>query len=353
MTINETDSQPQAELKASTGPGVLLRNARDAKGWTQTEVARRLNLRLAVIESIDSDHYKAGVALTFLRGYVKAYAKVVGVPEAEALAAFDSMSHEQFKVEKPMQSFSKKTRQQASDKWLKRISWLVFLGLLASLFYWWWHDGGARQQDPQQFDTSLSSAEKNSADNSSPDTGTSDTRPSDTDLTQPAVVLPTLVLPELNDTDASEQPLGSATNTEASVTGEASASESGNGLDSNVTLDGATPSLAVTDADATNANEAASTENASQPVASPDADNARLLSLSFTDDCWIKITDSRGKVLSEGVKKAQQSLALEGEPPFKLILGVPTAVSLEYLGKAVDLSSFRAGRAARLTVPQS
>ena len=91
----------------------------------------------------------------------------------------------------------------------------------------------------------------------------------------------------------------------------------------------------------------------SQAVASATGTNARLLALSFTDDCWIKITDSQGKVLSEGVKKAEQSLALEGEPPFKLILGVPTAVRVEYLSKAVDLSSFGAGRAARLTVPQS
>ncbi|MGO4999013.1 cytoskeleton protein RodZ [Oceanisphaera sp. W20_SRM_FM3] len=345
MTINETDSQPQAELKVSTGPGALLRQAREAKGWTQTEVARRLNLRVAVIESIDTDNYKAGVALTFLRGYVKAYAKVVGVPEAQALAAFDSMSHEQFNAVKPMQSFSKKTRQQASDKWLKRISWLVFLGLLGSLFYWWWHDGGTRQQDSQQFETSLSSAEKNAADNSSPDTQSSDTGSSDTGLMPPA-----LVLPSLNDTDASEPPLASATLTDVSVSEQATAAESDSSLNGTVAVDGATASVAVTDTAATNA---ASTENASEPVASPNADNARLLSLNFTNDCWIKITDSKGKVLSEGIKKAQQSLALEGEPPFKLILGVPTAVRLEYLGKAVDLSSFSAGRAARLTVPQS
>ncbi|MCT7655844.1 helix-turn-helix domain-containing protein [Oceanimonas sp. NS1] len=88
MTTNEEQQQAGEEQQAPTsGPGALLRQAREGRGWSQNEVARRLNLRVAVIESLDSDQYKAGVALTFLRGYVKAYARLVGVSEQQALAA--------------------------------------------------------------------------------------------------------------------------------------------------------------------------------------------------------------------------------------------------------------------------
>ena len=333
MTINETDSQPQAELKVSSGPGVLLREAREAKGWTQVEVARRLNLRLAVIESIDSDHYKAGVALTFLRGYVKAYAKVVGVPEAQALAAFDSMSHEQFKTPEPMKSFSKKTRQQASDKWLKRISWLVFLGLLSSLIYWWWHDGGASQQS-RQFEPELVPPAELSV--------------SESDESLPPVSLETL--------PAEQDALNALDTVPANETEAASLAATNNDLGTPALV--ARP-IAPSATAATERLDTAPAANVAEVIAAPANEvaaasaNARLLTLSFTADCWIKVTDSQGKVLSEGVKNAQQSLALEGEPPFKVILGVPTAVRAEYLGKAVDLSSFGAGRAARLTVPQS
>lgn len=321
MITNDTDSQPQAELPVSSGPGAALRQAREAKGWTQVEVARRLNLRLAVIESIDSDNYKAGVALTFLRGYVKAYAKVVGVPEAQALAAFDSMSHEQFKTTVPMKSFSKKTRQQASDKWLKRISWLVFLGLLSSLIYWWWHEG-ANQQDRQLQPDRESSA--------------------------PATDPRSESIEQANEESAQASP---ETLSPSSVTAEAE-------LDSSPAVsDSATSTPAVaeptTQPSAAEAEPAGAMPSSEAEQEAPEAANARLLSLSFSDDCWIKITDSQGKVLSEGVKKADQSLSLEGEPPFKLILGVPTAVRVEYLNNSVDLSSFKAGRAARLTVPQS
>ncbi|WP_319782170.1 cytoskeleton protein RodZ [Oceanisphaera sp. IT1-181] len=337
MTINEADTQPQAEEKVSPGPGPgeTLQQAREAKGWTQAEVARRLNLRLAVIESIDSDHYKAGVALTFLRGYIKAYAKVVGVPEAQALAAFDSMSHEQFKAVEPMKSFSKKTRQQASDKWLKRISWLVFLGLLTSLVYWWWHDGAGQPARHLESENNAVQTE--------------------TGLTQPVTTSNEGVLPLNVGTEAAavesdvESDVASADTSALDGAIEPVSDSAAEPTDA--AAENAVDGTAVDDTTVDNATVANKTSG--EPAASATSTNARLLTLSFSDDCWIKITDSQGKVLSEGVKSAQQSLALEGEPPFKLILGVPTAVRAEYLGKAVDLSSFRAGRAARLTVPQS
>ncbi|MFD1007092.1 RodZ domain-containing protein [Oceanisphaera ostreae] len=304
MTINEAEPQPQADPVVTTGPGILLREAREAKGWTQAEVARRLNLRLAVIEAIDNDHDKAGVALTFLRGYVKAYAKVVGVPEAQVLSAFDSMSGHQPESDAPMKSFSKKTRQQASDKWLKRISWLVFLGLLASLVYWWWQDGGAQQMGrglPPESEQTMAS------------------EPLVADSEAPAL------LPTPREDVGELVPLA-PTN-----------------ADSNIVPNAESNGEAAPVAEPT-----PQPEPVPEPVVDP-----RLLTMSFSDDCWIKVTDSRGQVLSEGVKKAKQTLALAGEPPFRVILGVPTAASVEYMNQEVDLSSFSAGRAARLTIPKS
>ncbi|GHA23314.1 RodZ domain-containing protein [Oceanisphaera arctica] len=312
MTINEADPQPQAEPEPVTtaGPGALLREAREAKGWTQAEVARRLNLRLAVIESIDGDQYKAGVALTFLRGYVKAYAKVVGVKEQEVLAAFDGMSGiEQIKAAAPMQSFSRKTRQQASDNWLKRISWLVLLGLLGSLVYWWWQDSGVNYMEPG-LDPNVQQQEEPAPEADIP------------------VVAPQLTLPAAPITDDADTTVEATPDTLAPV---AAIDEK----TAEVTEPTAAPAVATI----------VETET---PAADP-----RLLAMNFTDDCWIKVTDGRGRVLAEGVQKARQALSLKGEPPFRLILGAPHAASVEYMNKAVDLSSFSAGRVARLTVPKS
>jgi cytoskeleton protein RodZ len=339
MTINEAEQQPQAEAVVTAGPGALLRHAREARGWTQAEVARRLNLRLAVIESIDSDQYKAGVAVTFLRGYVKAYAKLVGVREQEALAAFDGMSGvEQMKAVAPMQSFSRKTRQQASDNWLKRISWLVLLGLVASLVYWWWQDSGANYME-RTLEPIIQQEEA-----------------------APSLPAPLeggeAPLPIAPAAEPAAQPVldGPLTTAPAAPAGDDVAPAA---QDLALATDAA-PAAEPASPEETASVEPVATAEPTEQAAEPEADapvvadaNPRLLSLRFSDDCWIQITDSRGRVLAEGVKKANDSLALEGEPPFRLVLGAPRAASVEYMNQAVDLSSFSAGRVARLTVPQS
>ncbi|MDP5292752.1 cytoskeleton protein RodZ [Oceanimonas sp. CHS3-5] len=321
MTINEEQPQPGAEPDAAkAGPGDMLRQARESRGWSQNEVARRLNLRVAVIESIDGDHYKAGVAMTFLRGYVKAYARLVGANEQQALAAFDGMAGmEQLRSAgpAPMQSFSKKTRQQASDKWLKRISWLVLLGLLTSLVFWWWQNSGVGYVTGDTATEQSLPAEPAPADEPAP-------RVMAPEITTPDVVVPGVATPadgSLPEAEAPTPDTAPAEVADIAVTAGASA-------------------------------EPAQAEPVIAPQPEPTAD-PELLVLGFTADCWIKITDAEGRVLSEGVKTAADRLELKGQPPFRLVLGAPQAASVEYLNRAVDLSSFRAGRVARLTVPQS
>ncbi|WMC09632.1 DUF4115 domain-containing protein [Oceanimonas pelagia] len=321
MTINEEQQQAGDEPQTpTTGPGALLRQAREGRGWSQNEVARRLNLRVAVIESIDGDHYKAGVAMTFLRGYVKAYARLVGVSEQQALAAFDGMAGmEQLRSAgpAPMQSFSKKTRQQASDKWLKRISWLVLLGLLASLVFWWWQNSGSGYitREPELPESSLPA--------------------------EPAPAVPDTAVPA---PDAAEVAAPAGEEQPAAVPAEVTAPDTAP-ADVTETAETVEASSEPVQAEAA---EAAKPEPEPAPAADPG-----LLVLNFTADCWIKVTDAQGRVLSEGVKTAADRLELRGTPPFRLVLGAPQAASVEYLNQAVDLTAFRAGRVARLTVPQS
>lgn len=330
MTINEEQPLNGAEPEAGhSGPGAILRQAREGRGWSQNEVARRLNLRVAVIESIDSDHYKAGVAMTFLRGYVKAYARLVGVSEQQALVAFDGMAGmEQLRSAgpAPMQSFSKKTRQQASDKWLKRISWLVLLGLLVSLVFWWWQNSGAGYLVTEPASQPGMSAEPAPAE-------------------VPPLTVPDIAAPDAPEAEAlmpeATQPVPD-TLPEAVPAG-APTSESAPAVE-------AAPDATAVPAGpvAAEAVSEPAAEAAPEPVADPG-----LLVLGFSADCWIKVTDAEGRVLSEGVKTAADRLELKGTPPFRLVLGAPQAARVEYLNQAVDLTAFRAGRVARLTVPQS
>jgi cytoskeleton protein RodZ len=80
----ETVERPPVEL-----PGSLLRQAREEKGLTIEEMSAISNLTKQVIRGIESDDYADLAGLSFVRGYLKLYAKKLGVDESKVLDPFD------------------------------------------------------------------------------------------------------------------------------------------------------------------------------------------------------------------------------------------------------------------------
>ncbi len=76
-------------------PGSLLRQAREEKGLTVDEMSAISNLTKQVIRGIESDDYADLAGLSFVRGYLKLYAKKLGVNEATVLEPFDLWKAEQ------------------------------------------------------------------------------------------------------------------------------------------------------------------------------------------------------------------------------------------------------------------
>lgn len=75
-----------AAATAPESPGRKLAAARAARGLTVTEIALRLKFAPKQIEALEADHYDALAGPAFVRGMVRAYAKVVGL-DADALVA--------------------------------------------------------------------------------------------------------------------------------------------------------------------------------------------------------------------------------------------------------------------------
>lgn len=77
--VNEIEIQKEE-------PGDSLRQAREAAGLTTKDVADSLNLLLTNIEAIEANRYENMNAGIFTRGYVKSYARFLGL-DADALVA--------------------------------------------------------------------------------------------------------------------------------------------------------------------------------------------------------------------------------------------------------------------------
>ena len=76
-------------VQSANLPGDLLIKAREDKGLSIAEMSAISNLTKNVIRGIEADDYSDLAGLSFVRGYLKLYAKKLGMNEDEVLELFD------------------------------------------------------------------------------------------------------------------------------------------------------------------------------------------------------------------------------------------------------------------------
>ena len=124
-----------ADGAAEQSPGLLLRQAREHRGWSTQQVASALNLRAAVVEALEQDRAADRNALTFIRGYVRAYARLMALDEQQILTHFDALEGRRAGTQ--LKNFSQRLAEEARENRLALGSYLlVAVVLLLSL--WWW-----------------------------------------------------------------------------------------------------------------------------------------------------------------------------------------------------------------------
>ncbi|HZW13584.1 MAG TPA: RodZ domain-containing protein [Noviherbaspirillum sp.] len=80
--------------QALASPGARLAAYRNEKGWTVEQVASQLNLAPRQIVAIESDDYAALPGMPIVRGFIRAYAKLLKVDAAPLLATLDTEAAE-------------------------------------------------------------------------------------------------------------------------------------------------------------------------------------------------------------------------------------------------------------------
>ncbi|HEY4466925.1 MAG TPA: cytoskeleton protein RodZ [Klebsiella sp.] len=298
--------------------GARLRNAREQLGLSQQAVAERLCLKVSTVRDIEDDKAPADLASTFLRGYIRSYARLVHIPEDELLPMMAKQAPIRAAKVAPMQGFSLGKRRKKRDGWLMSFTWLVLFVVIGLSGAWWWQDHKA-QQDEISTMADQSSAELNSGDNNSQNV------PLDNQSANSAA-----------DTAVNSAPAEPSPAPTASTPAPA---------DNNAVV---APSQANIDTPPTPATSPLPTDQANVTAT---AASAQDLVLNFTDDCWLEVSDATGKKLFSGLQRKGGNLNLSGQAPYKLKIGAPAAVQIQYLGKPVDLSRFiRTNQVARLTL---
>ncbi|MBE4855623.1 cytoskeleton protein RodZ [Enterobacter cloacae complex sp. P40RS] len=319
------------DQNAALSTGVRLRNAREQLGLSQQAVAERLCLKVSTVRDIEEDKAPADLASTFLRGYIRSYAKLVHIPEDELLPMMEKQAPVRAAKVAPMQSFSLGKRRKKRDGWLMSFTWLVLFVVVGLTGAWWWQNHKAQQEEITTM-ADQSSAELNQTNGAQ------------------SVPLST------EGAASSSEPQTAATNAPASEPAPApeataNAAPATQAQDQNAVV---SPSQANVDtapaATAAAENPAATLPTDPAGTAAPAVDPNALV-MNFTADCWLEVTDATGKKLFSGLQRKDGTLNLTGQAPYKLKIGAPAAVQIQYQGKPVDLSRFiRTNQVARLTV---
>lgn len=314
MNTEDNDS-PQPDKVAR--PGDMLRQAREQLGYSQIDIANRLRLRLSVINDIESNCFDSEKISTFTRGYVRSYAKYVGLDDVAVVGLLDDYGHSKPKAQE-MQSFSRRTNHEAHDSRIMGLTWIlavIFVGVTA---VWWWQNS--------HLDRDLTPA---------------------VDVVNVEALTPPAITPAVKPSAA----VATAT-TDAVVTDVPAAATTSVNVDATPTADTKPATAAVESAAVTATDTDIKDTVAVTPVTTAEVEAAPALQLTFAADCWVDIRDANGKRLESGIKTAGQTLDINGKAPFRVRLGVPSAVKIEIKGQPFDLSRYPAGRPVTLTLPQ-
>lgn len=334
------NTEATQENSAVHSTGERLRLAREQMGLTQQNVAERLCLKLTTVRDIEEDKSPADLASTFLRGYIRSYARLVHVPEDDLLPMMAKQAPVRAARIEPMQSFSLGKRRKKRDGWLMIFTWLVIFVVVGLTGAWWWQNHKASQADLVSMADQNGSGDNSQSiplgDNSTDSNTDADTNAAGTPVDNGAGAVAT---PESN----AGAPASSMSNN-AQTTGSDNAVVS----PSQAPID--TAPLAATSPAPVNSVPAGQMPTANAAVSQPAGDPNAIV-MNFKADCWLEVSDATGKKLFSGLQRSGGKLSLSGTAPYRLKIGAPGAVDVQYQNQPVDLSRFiRNNQVARLTL---
>ena len=344
--ISEQNVSNITEL-LTPGPGERLRAARLAGGFDLAKIASELHLTGAVVAALEADDYAEIGARVFVRGYLRNYARIVGMPVESILRQFD----ERWPDEGAHRAVVRQSPRLPADGGPGRglagaVTWLLLIGSLV-LFLMWWR--GYLGEAAPQYETAQgegATAQAVSEDVAGrllpepPFAGSS----ADGTLALPLPPGdPAGIMASDSATPGRGEYLAPAEPVSAEVAAPAPARnavslETLPPMGQAVAAQPAAPALAAA--------PAADSGDGGAPVVA----GGRQIVMTFNAPSWVDVRDNERKFKLFGEMPKGTRRVLGGEPPYKLVIGNAQAVSITVNGQPFDISRYAKGNVARFTL---
>lgn len=317
------------------GIGAVLKAAREEKGWTVGDVSSRLRLMSRQIEAIEAEDFSKLGQPVFARGFVRNYAKLLGIDPDELLGQMT-------KIRAPVAPEKETVPFKPSEEFWKSFWFIGFVAALiillaipVSLYLWLNSD----EEEPV-----AAAVEK---------------------TVPPPPPPPAPVLEAPSGVPATGMPVQAD---EAAVAGQATPAVPSAPAPTPQTTQPVAPKPAPPQATAPPAptavvrpplpfpvpapvaQPAAPVQAAPVPKPAEEAARSSPVRLQFDQSAWVQVRDSTGRTVHSGMNPAGTAVEVAGKAPYYLVIGNAAHVHLSYKGKPVDLTPYIDVTVARLTL---
>lgn len=271
------------------GIGAALRAAREKKGWTTQDVGSRLRLMARQIEAIESEDFSRLGQPVFARGFVRNYAKLLGLDPNELL---EQMTRVKLPTVQETESLPFTPSQEFwKSPWVLGGAAAAILAVAIPLGLYWWLTSDEETTTPTVVEQAVPPP-------APPPAPVMAGQPAETALAQPVPDGTAAAQAGAEPQEQSSAPAQTTQQTESSV------------------------------------------------ASAPQTD----LRLQFDDISWVQVRDSSGRIVHSGLNPAGTVLDIGGQAPFYLVVGNAAKVRVLYKGRAIDLKPFTSVDVARLTL---
>ena len=303
-------NDPMTPLPVASTVGAQLRAAREALGLSQESVAQQLKLAPRQVRAIEEDDFARLPGRTFVRGFVRNYARLVhldpgaviaGLPRVDGTSPLDRPSLTA--VSRPMAELPvASVRRKPSTRWLIPV---VLLAIVAAAGVY-------------EYARAPASPRRVSVDSVAPPP--SAPKPAG----QTATVLPNPVDPAKADATSAEPQKTDPT-------------------------PGAAPTAVAPASDASTTATAAPASSVAKSPTTPAVTDATLL-LTFREKSWVEVKDGNGAALFLQTGAAGTTQTVTGAPPLDVAIGNAAGVGVTFRGQPVDIAPFTHANIARFSL---
>lgn len=327
--------------------GDKLRQTREALNLSLEDVAKVISLRPSILAKLENNEFvQKNVPSTFLRGYVRSYAKFLRIPDAEWAHLTFGEAHKN-DLSKNARATRSVNQYSSHSRWVGTLTTIILLAAVGMTGLWWWQNYQKSNEERDNLVQTYVEKEKTAEvpvthSNEIPVTVNS----------QPAV--------SKNET----MPVVGATNNAATESGVSTTQENQAQKVNAEVSTAATSAPTVEQAQApvveqtlpntepTTEQTVPDTQSAVENPAiseAPTTAKGDLVIEITKNSSWISVKDQNRKVLAQKEYKQGEVLTFNGND-YALIIGAPGNVRITYKGEAYPLTVD--GRVAKFKLPK-